>query len=237
MARGLAAVLGTVVQEASENLISSRNNRPSDSGSGGPLSGAKDLLAEAGAAAAGLSRSRVRRLMGGVNGVGNIAEAPGQAGIESRLRGGERDRGQADKKGDESEGPSGIIKESAKDALAFGGGGAGKSPGWPAGGRHGSPHAGSAECRHRSFRETVIRPGDRLLPLGGAGTRRQLAGAQIVRALARLAAPLAGSGPWAAYAQGASRTAPRPAVVTRSLARATPGLWGPAARLRALCAV
>ena len=72
----LAAVLGTVAEEASKNLISSRNNRASNSTGGGPLSGAKGVLAGAGAAAAApVAIKGVRKLMGSANGLGSVAEA------------------------------------------------------------------------------------------------------------------------------------------------------------------
>jgi uncharacterized membrane protein len=121
----LAAVLGTVVEEASKNLISSsRSGRSRGANGVGSLSGAKGVIAGAGAAAAApVAIKGARKLMNGLNGVGNVVEAPGK--LASKLASGVGS-GIGDKLGtklDESGGPSGVLKDTVKEALPFGGGG------------------------------------------------------------------------------------------------------------------
>lgn len=131
----LASVLSTVAQEASKNLMSSRDNGGGDAGDSGesnaggraPLGGAKGLLAGAGAAAAApLAMKGARKLMGGVDGLGSIAKSPGGmlSGAVSSL--GDRATEELKSKVDDAGGPSGMLKDAAKSALPFGGGGGSK---------------------------------------------------------------------------------------------------------------
>jgi uncharacterized membrane protein len=67
-----------------------------------------------------------RKLMGGTDGVGDIAKSPKDmlSGAVSSL--GDRASEELKGKVDEAGGPSGMLKEAAKSALPFGGGGKGK---------------------------------------------------------------------------------------------------------------
>jgi uncharacterized membrane protein len=144
----LVRALSTVAQEASRNLLSSRDSgegnaadagqkgNPAEggqSGAGGraPLSGTKGLLAGAGAAAvAPVALKGARKLISGADGLGNIAKSPGDmlSGAASSL--GDRATQELKGKVDEAGGPTGLLKDAVKGALPFGGGGSkGGTPG------------------------------------------------------------------------------------------------------------
>ena len=120
----LAAVLGTVVEEASKSVLPGRDNRGKSASSNGPLSGAKGVLAGAGAAAAApVAYKGARKLMNGVNGLSDVVKSPGDlaSNVGSSLGSGIGDK--LGKKLDDAGGPSGVLKDAAKDVLPFGGGG------------------------------------------------------------------------------------------------------------------
>lgn len=122
----LEAVLGTVAREASKNLMSSLSGAR-NSGNGRSLPGsAKGLIAGAGVAAvAPVAVKGARKLMQGLDGVGSIAQAPGKLASQVGSSVGNQLGDKLGQKIDESGGPRGILKDTAKDVLPFGGGGGG----------------------------------------------------------------------------------------------------------------
>jgi uncharacterized membrane protein len=121
------------LRDALQNVMESAgrsSNGLSGRGSGGPLSGTRGLAVGAGAAAlAPLAVKNIAKLVEavGADGVDGIAKAPGRAlrdmtsGVGDRLGAGIGEKVSA--KVDEAGGPGGILKDTLKSALPFGGGG------------------------------------------------------------------------------------------------------------------
>jgi uncharacterized membrane protein len=123
-------VLTNAVEEAAKSLSPSGNGKLSRNGkSKGPLSGVKGIAAGAGAAAlAPLAAKGVGKLAKtiGAEGLSDVASAPGKAvsGATSKLGDsvGSSIGDKISSKVDEAGGPSGILKDTVKGALPFGGG-------------------------------------------------------------------------------------------------------------------
>jgi uncharacterized membrane protein len=127
------------LRDALQNVIESagrNSNGISGRGSGGPLSGTRGLAVGAGAAAlAPLAIKNIGKLVkaAGVDGVEGIVKAPGKAlqdmtsGVGDRVGAGIGEK--VNEKVDEAGGPGGILKDTVKSALPFGGGGGGGTKG------------------------------------------------------------------------------------------------------------
>jgi len=93
------------------------------------LSGVRGLAAGAGAAAlAPVAVKGIGKLVKG-NGVGSIADAPKNLAEGAVSKVGDTVSGKVKEKVDEAGGPSGILKDTVKSALPFGGGGGGGGAG------------------------------------------------------------------------------------------------------------
>lgn len=124
-ARNLA---GTAVSEALKALGGQRssNGASGDNGSSrGGLSGMRGLAAGAGAAAvAPLAAKGIGKLVKG-NGAGALAGGPKKLAEQATSKLGDTVQGQLKDKVEDAGGPSGILKDTVKGALPFGGGGKG----------------------------------------------------------------------------------------------------------------
>jgi uncharacterized membrane protein len=117
---------GTAVSEALKALGGQRssNGAGDDNGSSrGGLSGMRGIAAGAGAAAvAPLAAKGIGKLVKG-NGAGSLAGGPKKLAQEATSKLGDTVQGQLKDKVEEAGGPSGILKDTVKGALPFGGGG------------------------------------------------------------------------------------------------------------------
>ena len=123
------ALAGTAVTELLKG-IGSKDDSGGNSRNGGvhpprALSGMRGIAAGAGAAAlAPVAAKGIGKLVKG-NGVGSLAEAPKNLAEGAVSKVGDTVSGKVKDKVDEAGGPSGILKDTVKSALPFGGGGGG----------------------------------------------------------------------------------------------------------------
>jgi uncharacterized membrane protein len=127
------ALAGTAVSEGLKALSGQRSSNGAGAGGGessrGNLSGVKGLAAGAGAAAmAPLAAKGIGKLIKG-NGVGALAGGPKKLAEDATSKLGDTVEGKLKEKVDEKGGPSGILKDTLKSALPFGGGGGGGGSG------------------------------------------------------------------------------------------------------------
>jgi uncharacterized membrane protein len=116
------ALAGKAVASKAAKKVSGRS---SGGDSGGPLSGTRGLAAGAGAAAlAPIAVKGVSKLIKG-DGPDSIAEAPKKLAQGAASKVGSKVGDKVSGKIDEAGGPSGILKDTVKSALPFGGGGGG----------------------------------------------------------------------------------------------------------------
>jgi uncharacterized membrane protein len=137
----LRVIASRAVEEAARNAGTRlRNGRSSEkplsgmrgsTNPDGPLSGTRGVLVGAGAAALVPAALKARKLVKGVaaNGLGDIASAPVKAveKLGSGVGGAIGDK--VSDKVEQAGGPAGILKDAAKSALPFGGGGDDKGAG------------------------------------------------------------------------------------------------------------
>ncbi|MBV8575176.1 MAG: hypothetical protein JOZ58_09080, partial [Acetobacteraceae bacterium] len=120
------ALAGTAVSEALKAFGGGRENG-SGNGSGGEhahrgLSSMRGLAAGAGAAAvAPLAAKGISKLVKG-DGLGSIADAPKKLAESATSKLGDTVEGKLKEKVEDAGGPSGILKDTVKSALPFGGG-------------------------------------------------------------------------------------------------------------------
>ncbi|MBV8221583.1 MAG: SRPBCC family protein, partial [Solirubrobacterales bacterium] len=119
------ALAGTAVSEALKALGSQRSNNgagASGDNSHGSLSGVKGLAAGAGAAAmAPLAAKGIGKLIKG-NGVSALTSGPKKLADDATSKLGDTVERKLKDKVEEAGGPSGILKDTVKSALPFGGG-------------------------------------------------------------------------------------------------------------------
>jgi uncharacterized membrane protein len=116
---------GSAVSELLKNVGKNGSGGSSDEGPAGlprGLSGVRGIAAGAGAAAlAPVAAKGIGKLISG-DGVGSIAEAPKNLAEGAASKLGDTVTGKVKEKVDDAGGPSGILKDSIKSALPFGGG-------------------------------------------------------------------------------------------------------------------
>jgi len=124
-ARALAGTAVTEALKAFGGQRSSNGASDDDSRSHGGLSGMRGLAAGSGAAAvAPIAVKGIGKLVKG-NGVSGLTDAPKKLAGEATSKLGETVEGKLKDKVEEAGGPSGILKDTVKGALPFGGGGGG----------------------------------------------------------------------------------------------------------------
>ncbi|HLY49970.1 MAG TPA: SRPBCC family protein [Solirubrobacteraceae bacterium] len=122
------ALAGTAVTEALKALGGQRSSNGSEdqgSRSGGGLKGMRGLAAGAGAAAvAPMAAKGIGKLIKG-NGAGALTDGPKKLAEQATSKLGDTVEGKLKEKVEDAGGPAGILKDTVKGALPFGGGGGG----------------------------------------------------------------------------------------------------------------
>jgi uncharacterized membrane protein len=124
-ARSLAGTAVTEALKAFGGRSSNGSGNGDESSSGGGLSGMRGLAAGAGAAAvAPMAVKGISKLVKG-NGAGALTEGPKKLAEQATSKLGDTVEGKLKDKVEDAGGPGGILKDTVKGALPFGGGGGG----------------------------------------------------------------------------------------------------------------